>query len=78
MGIEECSGGRDDDGDGDIDCDDSDCSSLEECNVGECGDVTPGGGEMGDACRTDTNCISNRCCTSADECDARNVCTCRR
>ena len=46
-----CSGGQDEDCDGNIDCDDSDCALTSECQCGS----------AGTACTSGTDCCSNKC-----------------
>lgn len=56
--VELCANGRDDDGDGDKDCDDADCASTPACAV--CGD---GSIEPGEECE-DGNLVAGDCCAA--------------
>lgn len=68
----DCTDGLDDDGDGDIDCADSDCVQNGCCNV-EC-DCTNGIDDDGDGdtdC-VDSDCASNFCCDGYFECNCND------
>ena len=56
LGAELCSGGIDEDCDGDFDCDDADCSGDPACQGGGCTL-----GQPGDACSQNSDCCSNKC-----------------
>jgi len=62
-----CDDGIDDDGDGDIDCEDSDCGQEECCNIEcDCFDGIDNDGD-GDVDCSDIDCGQNPCCSL--ECD---------
>lgn len=67
-----CSDGLDDDGDGDIDCADSDCGQDECCNVEcFCEDGIDNDGDGTTDC-ADTDCADNFCCDGSFECNCND------
>ena len=64
-----CDDGLDNDGNGDIDCDDANCSSDPACYESVCDDTLDDDGD-GDIDCDDSDCALNLSCTSATECPA--------
>lgn len=71
-----CDDGVDDDCDGDIDCEDADCSTAAECQV-SCGDGQCSAGEDCNNCSADccqSTCNDNGVCDAGEECSSCNDC----
>ena len=70
--VENCSNGADDDGDGAVDCDDTDCTSDPACTGGPVEDCTNGVDDDGDGAVDclDTDCVGAPGCSSVagDDC----------
>ena len=68
---ENCTNGSDDDCDGNVDCDDSDCASNPACQAAYCGDGTCDPGEDQCNCSDDCGTPPAENCTngSDDDCD---------
>ncbi len=65
--VEQCSNGVDDDGDGDIDCDDADCATASECILEQCSNGVDDDGD-GDIDCDDADCATSPPCVPPEEC----------
>lgn len=67
--LEVCDNSVDDDLDGQVDCDDSDCYGVGSCEEGPtCGDGVCDVGEGCESCREDCSCVLNDYCSSSGQC----------